>query len=62
MALIDKKALAVWKNKLALHTLLIMEQEKSTKSVASVQAYYEGLEGLAKRQLPAPYQAEPKKA
>ncbi|QCS37254.1 hypothetical protein [Tortoise microvirus 75] len=50
--MLDKKALATFKNKNMLHVLLIMDQEKVSKSTAIVQAYHEGVEGLGARQLP----------
>lgn len=50
MTLLDKKALATWKNKHNLHVLLVLDQEGCTKAVAEAQAYHEGVEGLAARQ------------
>lgn len=50
MAILEKKALATWKNKHALHVLLIIDQEGCNKVVAEAQAYHEGVEGLAVRQ------------
>jgi len=47
--LLDKKALGTWKNKHALHVLLIMDQEGCTKAVAEAQAYHEGPTGMARR-------------
>lgn len=49
MAIMDKKALAAVKSKFDLHVLLVMEQEKCSKSHAITQAYHEGIEGVAKR-------------
>lgn len=46
--IIDKKALAEYKRKHDLHVLLFMERHKVTKSVAIVQVYAAGIEGLAK--------------
>lgn len=54
MALLDKKGLSAWKNKHALHVLLIIDQEGCTKAVAEAQAYHEGVEGLGNRQAPFP--------
>jgi len=56
--MLDKKAMAAFKNKHMLHVLLIVDQEKVSKSLAQVQAYHEGVEGLAKRTGPV---TEPKK-
>lgn len=50
--MLEKKALANFKNKQLLHVLLIMDQEKVTKSAAIVQAYHEGPEALGARQMP----------
>lgn len=44
----DKKALAEYKRKHDLHVLLFMERHRVTKSVATVQVYAAGVEGLAK--------------
>jgi len=49
MAMIDKKAQAEYKRKHDLHVLLIQEAEKVSKSQATIQAYAEGIEGVAKR-------------
>lgn len=49
MAMIDKKAQDEYKRKHDLHVLLIQEQEKATKAKATIQAYAEGIEGVAKR-------------
>lgn len=49
MATLDKKALGAHKQKHDLHVLLIIEQDKLPKSAAIVQAYHEGVEGVAKR-------------
>lgn len=45
----DKKAIANWRLNHDLHVGLIMKTHGLTKTVASVQAYAEGVEGLTKR-------------
>lgn len=50
--MLEKKAMTTYKNKQMLHVLLIMDQEKVSKSVATIQAYHEGVEGLGARQVP----------
>lgn len=47
--LADKKALLNWKTNNDLHVLLIMKTHNVAKSLAQVQAYAEGVEGLSKR-------------
>lgn len=48
----DKKTFAAWKANSDLHVVLIVKQDGLSKSVAAVQAYYEGVEGLNKRLAP----------
>lgn len=48
----DKKALGAWRTNFDLHVLLVMKQEQCAKPLAMVQAYSEGVEGLAKRLAP----------